>query len=134
MKAFAVFAISGLAVAALAGPVGAAAQDAPSGKPAATAEAVGAEEKLDEALKRFGYLAGLARGCVVNEQQSALEREVLDLNASITRLFGVDRAFLFSSAFGYGTSVEVTTDECVEVMKNYELRVARHRAAAGGVK
>lgn len=102
--------------------------------PSTSLDRVETEEKLDEALKRFGYLAGLARGCVVNEQQSALEREVLDLNASITRLFGVDRAFLFSSAFGYGTSVEVTTDECVEVMKNYELRVARHRAAAGGIK
>jgi len=102
--------------------------------PSTSSDRVETEEKLDEALKRFGYLAGLARGCVVNEQQSALEREVLDLNASITRLFGVDRAFLFSSAFGYGTSVEVTTDECVEVLKNYELRVARHRAAAGGVK
>ncbi|MEE4317084.1 MAG: hypothetical protein V2I74_08900 [Erythrobacter sp.] len=95
---------------------------------------VAAEEQLDEALKRFGYLAGLARGCVVDDQQGALEREVLDLNGSITRLFGVDRAFLFSSAFGYGTSIEVSTDECIEVMKNYELRVARHRAAAGGVK
>lgn len=100
----------------------------------ASTNAVETEERLDDALKRFGYLAGLARGCVVTEQQAALEREVLDLNGSITRLFGVDRAFLFSSAFGYGTSVEVTTDECVEVMKNYELRVARHRAAAGGVK
>ena len=92
------------------------------------------EERLDDALKRFGYLAGVARGCVVDQQQAALEREVLDLNGSITRLFGVDRAFLFSSAFGYGTSLEVSADECVEVIKNYELRVARHRAAAGGVK
>lgn len=134
MRAFAVLAMSGLAIMAIAGPAGAAVQDAPSDSSAATVDAVGAEEKLDEALKRFGYLAGIARGCVVNAQQSALEREVLDLNASITRLFGVDRAFLFSSAFGYGTSIEVTTDECAEVMKNYELRVARHRAAAGGIK
>lgn len=100
----------------------------------ASTNAVDTEERLDDALKRFGYLAGLARGCVVANQQGALEREVLDLNGSITRLFGVDRAFLFSSAFGFGTSVEVTTDECVEVLKNYELRVARHRTAAGGVK
>ena len=108
----------------------AAQQQAPTVNP----DQVETEEQLDEALKRFGYLAGLARGCVVDEQQGALEREVLDLNGSIARLFGVDRAFLFSSAFGYGTAIEVSRDECVEVMKNYELRVARHRAAAGGVK
>jgi hypothetical protein len=110
------------------------AQKDDSASSGAQAEQPDSDERLDDALKRFGYLAGLARGCVVDEQQGALEREVLDLNGSITRLFGVDRAFLFSSAFGYGTSLEVSTDECVEVMKNYELRVARHRAAAGGVK
>ena len=114
----------------LAAPALAAQQDASS----ANVDRVETEEQFDEALKRFGYLAGLARGCVVDEQQGALEREVLDLNGSITRLFGVDRAFLFSSAFGYGTSIEVSPEECIEVMKSYELRVARHRAAAGGVK
>ncbi|MDC8755175.1 hypothetical protein OIK40_11050 [Erythrobacter sp. sf7] len=119
---------------ALAAPGIAAQKDASAESGTAQAASADGEERLDDALKRFGYLAGLARGCVVDEQQAALEREVLDLNGSITRLFGIDRAFLFSSAFGYGTSLEVSTDECVEVMKNYELRVARHRAAAGGVK
>jgi len=108
------------------------AQNAPEPKGADQSEA--SEEQLDEALKRFGYLAGLAQVCVAQEQRAALEREVLDLNASITRLLGVDRAFLFTASFGYGTSVEVATADCAEVLKNYEARVARHRAAAGGAK
>jgi hypothetical protein len=33
------------------------------------------EEQLDDGLKRFGYLAGLARGCVVEAQRVDLERE-----------------------------------------------------------
>ncbi|MEE4317465.1 MAG: hypothetical protein V2I74_10840 [Erythrobacter sp.] len=92
------------------------------------------EERLDEALKKFGYLAGLAQTCVADEQKAALEREVLELNGSLARLLGVDRAFLFSAAYGYGSSVEVETKDCAEVLETYEARVARHRAAAGGTK
>jgi hypothetical protein len=91
-----------------------------------------AEEQLDEGLKSFGYLTGLARGCVVPEQRTKLEREALDLSGAIARLFGTDRAFLFASAFGYGTSVTVETRECAEVLRNYDQRVARFRAGRGG--
>lgn len=93
-----------------------------------------AEDRIDEGLKRFGYLAGLAQVCVAQQQKGALEREVLDLSNSIGRLLGTDRAFLFVSSFGYGTSVNVETKDCAEILKNYEARVARHRAAAGGTK
>jgi hypothetical protein len=92
------------------------------------------EEQLDDGLKRFGYLAGLARGCVVESQRVDLEREALDLHASIARLLGTDRAFLFSSAFGYGTTVEIDTKDCAEVLKNYEQRVAKFRAGRGEKK
>ena len=100
----------------------------PSASGAAQASAVDSEEQLDEGLKRFGYLAGLARGCVVDTQRADLEREALDIHAGIARLLGTDRAFLFSSAFGYGTNVEIETKDCVEVLKTYELRVAKFRA------
>lgn len=97
--------------------------------PAATA--IDEEEELDEGLKRFGYLAGLARGCVVETQRVDLEREALDLHAGIGRLLGTDRAFLFSSSFGYGTTVQVETKDCAEVLKTYEERVAKFRAGRG---
>lgn len=57
---------------------------------------------------------------------------MLNINNSIARLLGTDRAFLFSSAFGYGSSVETKVEECTEVLKTYEARVAKHRTAAGG--
>ncbi|MEQ8772141.1 MAG: hypothetical protein RIC51_04800, partial [Erythrobacter sp.] len=90
------------------------------------------EERVDNGLKNFGYIAGLSRGCVADEQQMAFERDVLEIHASITRLLGVDRAFLFSSAFGYGTSVEVERDNCAEVLSQYERRSAKYRSAAQG--
>lgn len=100
----------------------------------AAATSVDAEEQLDEGLKRFGYLAGLARGCVVEAQRVDLEREALDLHAGIGRLLGTDRAFLFASSFGYGTTVEVETKDCAEVLKTYEARVASFRAGRGEQK
>jgi hypothetical protein len=98
--------------------------------PAATTP-VDAEEQLDDGLKRFGYLAGLARGCVVEAQRVDLEREVLDLHAGIARLLGTDRAFLFASSFGYGTTVAIETKDCAEVLATYEARVAKFRASRG---
>lgn len=104
--------------------------------PGATAptSAIDEEEQLDEGLKRFGYLAGLARGCVVEAQRVELEREALDLNAAIARLLGTDRAFLFASSFGYGTNVEVETKDCAEVLNNYDQRVEKFRASRGEKK
>jgi hypothetical protein len=128
---FSSFSVSVLAASlALAAPAVAIAQDT---TPAA-ATTGDSEEELDEAFKRFGYLAGLAQVCVAEEQKPALEREVLDLNNSLARLFGVDRAFLFSVSFGYGTSVEVATENCAEVLSTYKARVVKHRAASGEIK
>ena len=95
-------------------------------------DAVSAEEQVDNGLKNFGYIAGLSRGCVAEAQQSAFERDVLDMHATVTRLLGVDRAFLFSAAYGYGTSVVTDNDNCVEVLRQYETRSKKFRGAAKG--
>ena len=106
------------------------AAEAPTEKNLAAAVA-DEEEQLDEGLKRFGYLAGLARGCVIDAQRVDLEREALDLHAAIARLLGTDRAFLFASSFGFGTNVVIETKDCAEVLKNYDDRVAKFRAGRG---
>jgi hypothetical protein len=102
--------------------------------PAATAPAEGpdAEEQLDEGLKRFGYLAGLSRGRVTDEQRTALEREAIDLHAGIARLLGTDRAFLFGTGFGHGTAVVLDLKECEEVIAAYDKRVEAFRARSQG--
>lgn len=106
------------------------AADPPAGKSPAAAVA-DQEEQVDEGLKRFGYVAGLARGCVAERQRVDLEREALDLHAAIARLLGTDRAFLFASSFGYGTTGVVETKDCAEVIKTYEQRVEKFRAGRG---
>ena len=86
-----------------------------------------AEERIDNGLKDFGYLAGLSRGCVASEQTGDLEREVLDLHGTIGRLLGTDRAFLFAAAFGYGNSVLTPTEECKDILSRYEAQVKSFR-------
>jgi hypothetical protein len=103
-------------------------------EPPAAPAPIDEEEQVDDGLKRFGYLAGLARGCAVEAQRADFEREALDLHAAIGRLLGTDRAFLFSSSFGYGTSVAVETKDCAEVVANYEARVASFRAGRGAAQ
>lgn len=90
------------------------------------------EEKVDEGLKGFGYLSGLALGCVATGQRKALEREVMDLHAEISRLLGLDRAFLYTASFGHGTGVTLASDECKAVLSRYEARVAKFRQGKGG--
>jgi hypothetical protein len=99
---------------------------------AATPASSDPEEQIDEGLKGFGYVTGLALGCVAQGQRKALEREAMDLNAEISRLLGIDRAFLFSASFGHGTGVELKVDECKTVLSRYEARVARFRQGKGG--
>ena len=103
----------------------------PAAISATASEGGDTEEQLDQGLKGFGYLTGLALGCVASEQRTRLEREALDLNAEITRLFGTDRAFLFAASFGNGTGVELKTEDCKTVIDRYSARVVKFRQGRG---
>lgn len=96
------------------------------------ADATSQEERIDNGLKVYGFSAGLARGCVAQEQLEAFEQEVLGIHASISRLLGTDRAFLFSAAFGYGSSVESEVENCADILSEYEVRTAKYRKGAEG--
>jgi hypothetical protein len=85
----------------------------------ADTSALDAEEQIDNGLKEFGYLAGLTRGCVDRSQEGDLEHEVVNLHGTIGRLLGTDRAFLFAAAFGYGSSLQLPTEECGDVLNRY---------------
>jgi hypothetical protein len=99
-----------------------------------TPESGDVEAEVDAGLKRFGYLAGLAHGCVSEKQRDLLDREVVDLHAGIARLMGSDRSFLFAAAYGYGTSIEIEVKECTAVIEAYDERVTKHRANTGGAR
>jgi hypothetical protein len=56
----------------------------------------------------------------------------MDLNNSIGRLLGTDRAFLYTSSFGYGSTIKSDVKECGEILKTYDARVEKYRKGQGG--
>ena len=82
------------------------------------------EEQVDTGLKNFGYLTGLALGCVAAEQSVQLETEAMNINSEISRILGGDRAFLYAASFGYGSNIELNEQECTEALINFEKRAA----------
>ncbi|WP_371188597.1 hypothetical protein [Thalassotalea maritima] len=95
---------------------------------------IGLETNVDQGLKNFGYISGLALGCVAKAQKVELEKEVLDINGDINRTLGADRAFLFAAAFGYGTNIQLEQSECKEVLDSYEKQVDAFKQGAGDMQ
>jgi len=76
----------------------------------------------------------VTRGCITEAQKPKLDRETLDLHASIARLLGSDRAYLFAVSMGFGTSVMLDVKDCPDALSAYDARVAKHRAGSGKVQ
>lgn len=75
------------------------------------------EERMDAALRKFGYVSGQAFQCHGKEQQLRLEKTALRAATNILRLFGSDRAFYFAAAFGAGSSEQLDTKKCPEFIR-----------------
>ncbi|GIU16053.1 MULTISPECIES: hypothetical protein [unclassified Shewanella] len=92
------------------------------------------EEQVDIGLKNFGYLTGLALGCVAAEQSAQLEAEAMNINSEISRTLGGNRAFLYAASFGYGSNIELNEQECTEALINFEKRAAAFQQDTRGEK
>lgn len=95
------------------------AQSAPQGQP------VDEEERMDLAFRKFGYVSGQAFQCQTKEQQVKLERTALDVATNILRLFGSDRAFFYTAAFGAGMTEQMDQAKCPDAIKQAEEMLAR---------
>lgn len=82
------------------------------------------EEQIDSGLKNFGYLTGLALGCVAADQKAQFETEASNINSQISRTLGSDRAFFYAASFGYGSNLELNQQECLKALANFETRAA----------
>jgi uncharacterized protein YdeI (BOF family) len=72
----------------------------------------GDEEAFDLALKEFGYAGGAAWQCATEDEKSALLDQSLRVYTRLTQLFGTDRAFFFSAAFGAGAVDDIASEDC----------------------
>lgn len=79
--------------------------------------AVDDEEKMDTALRKFGFVSGQAFQCHTKEEQARLERTALNAGTNILRLFGSDRAFYFAAAFGAGVTEPMDPKACPAAIK-----------------
>lgn len=82
--------------------------------------AVDEDERMDTAMRKYGYISGEAFSCHTKEQQVKLERTALNVGTNILRLFGSDRAFIFAAAFGAGAVQKMEPKDCPAVIKQAE--------------
>lgn len=78
------------------------------------------EERMDSAMRKYGYISGEAYSCHTKEQQLKLERTAINVATNILRLFGSDRAFIFAAAFGAGAVQKMEPKDCPAVIKQAE--------------
>lgn len=88
------------------------------------------EEKMDTALRKFGYVAGQAFQCHTKEEQDKLERVALTSATNILRLFGSDRAFYFAAAFGSGVAESIDPKNCPAAIKKASEMVVKLKTLA----
>jgi hypothetical protein len=90
----------------------------------AQADTESADVAFNQSLTDFGVLAGRVNGCVEANALAAHEERVFNMFSRIVQLYGTDRAFRFSAAYGHGATLEVEEDKCPEVIATFEAQIA----------
>ncbi|MEO1275657.1 MAG: hypothetical protein AAFV96_09765 [Pseudomonadota bacterium] len=80
--------------------------------PAAAQDGRGDGAAFDDALKEFGYAGGAAWQCAADAGKGEIVESAMHIYNRLAQLFGTDRAFFFSAAFGAGSVDEIGTADC----------------------
>jgi len=86
------------------------------------------ETAFDDALKEFGYAGGAAWQCAEDAGKGEIVENAMHVYNRLGQLFGTDRAFFFSAAFGAGSVDEFPTEDCA----GYAAEFAEGLAQKGG--
>ncbi len=88
------------------------------------------EQAFNEAIMDFGELAGNAYACLEGDAQAEHEKLTLSIYHKINELFGSNRAFRFSTRYGFGAAAEPKREDCetivIDFNNNYAAAVAKH--------
>lgn len=87
------------------------------------------ELRFEESIRNFGYVSGAAYQCLPESLRSAHDREVLTAFSGLVRLFGSDRAFFYTAAFGAGTSIRLDKAKYASYIEDF--RAAMKSRARG---
>ncbi len=77
------------------------------------------DQSFDDALKEFGYAGGAAWQCAEDEDKGEIVESAMTVYNRVAQLFGTDRAFFFSAAFGAGTVDEIEAGECARYTADF---------------
>lgn len=90
-------------------------QDTAEGKAAQEADAA-----FDKAIVEFGQLAGASYACLAEDQDLKVhETRVFSAYTRLVQMFGTERAFKFSAAYGYGTAEANDEKKCAEIVDQF---------------
>ena len=78
------------------------------------------DEAFTQAVKDFGYAGGAAWQCGDDATKLKIERQALASFSGLSRLFGTDEAFFFSTAFGAGTMDQIDKANCPAFLQHFE--------------
>ena len=79
------------------------AQGAPTTAPPASAASPGGDQTFLLGLRRIGVVAGHAVACAADKDKQAVIERATDLGGELAMQFGLNAAFQFVGAVGYGT-------------------------------
>jgi hypothetical protein len=78
-------------------------QGAPAAAPPAPASSPGGDQTFLLGLRRIGVVAGHAVTCAADKDKQAVIEKATDLGGELAMQFGLNAAFQFVGAVGYGT-------------------------------
>lgn len=99
--------------------------------PALAQDSGGDDETFDDALKNYGYAGGAAWQCAPEAGREAIVTDAMRVYTGVARLFGTDRAFFFSAAFGAGTVDDIDTASCEQFTADFAAGLERGTKAEG---
>jgi hypothetical protein len=79
------------------------AQGAPTNAPPTSAASPGGDQTFLLGLRRIGVVAGHAVACAADKDKQAVIERATDLGGELAMQFGLNAAFQFIGAVGYGT-------------------------------
>lgn len=98
----------------------------------AAAQDEGAEDTaFDDALKDYGYAGGAAWQCAEGAAKGEVVENAMQVYNRLAQLFGTDRAFFFSAAFGAGTVDQIDTANCEQYAADFAAGLERGAQAEG---
>jgi hypothetical protein len=96
----------------------------------AAAQDDGDDASFDDALKDFGYAGGAAWQCASDDGKGEIVESAFTVFNRLSQLFGTDRAFFFSAAFGAGTVDEIEAGDCAQYATDFAEGLMQGQAGA----